>query len=345
VRSALCFVVVALGACSLEPIDVSDKACPCGPGFVCDDATNRCVAMVGGDGGMGCEPAVVATDFGASWATANVIRWAWTPSGEASALLRYEIHVARSVDELGTSSAVVFGPDENPELGDYVLPRTGGADDVVEHTMTHGLDPMTDYVGRLVAVDTSLCEFRSAPAAISTTLMPPESFLLFGDTPTPGNPFPGTIRVVEEGSERYLEHVPDDDAECVMSGEGVCSQNIRWMGIGLDASDISEGEFANVALLEAVVTNDSDVSSFYSRIWLQVGDRFFRLEPFTYRASPEPRTYQVPLRVLDSDGTPLTHADLAGNTVDEVNVGGQWSRTAPGGGQGRVRIHSLRIAY
>ncbi len=345
-RIVVTLVVVALaGACSLEPIDVSDKSCPCAPGFVCDEALDRCRAVAVMDGGMDCEPLVTATDFQASWATSNVIRWRWSPSGTATDLLRYEIHVATSPDELGTPSAQVFGPDDNAELGGYVLPRTGGPDDVVDATMTFGLDPMTDYVGQLVAVDTSLCEFRSAPAAISTTLFPPESLLLFGDTPTPGGPFPGTIRVVEEGSERYLEHVPDDDAECIMSGEGVCSQNLRWTGIGLDASDVSEGEFVNLAYLEAVVENDSDVSSFYSRLWLTVSERIYRLEPFTYRAGADRRTYQVPLRVLDSDGTRLSHAELSTNPIDEVNVGGQWSRTGAGGGQGRVRIHSLTIRY
>ena len=36
-------VVVLVAACSIEAVDVANKGCPCGAGYVCDDARNVCV--------------------------------------------------------------------------------------------------------------------------------------------------------------------------------------------------------------------------------------------------------------------------------------------------------------
>jgi len=49
-------LLALLVACSIEDVDVSNKACPCGDGWVCDSARNTCVrpeelAVVGGGGG------------------------------------------------------------------------------------------------------------------------------------------------------------------------------------------------------------------------------------------------------------------------------------------------------
>ena len=42
-RAFVGVVVVGLGvACSVD-VDLSNKACPCGAGYVCDDAKNLCV--------------------------------------------------------------------------------------------------------------------------------------------------------------------------------------------------------------------------------------------------------------------------------------------------------------
>lgn len=44
-RSRLALATIALLApgCVLGPVDLESKPCPCGPGYVCDDARNRCV--------------------------------------------------------------------------------------------------------------------------------------------------------------------------------------------------------------------------------------------------------------------------------------------------------------
>ena len=333
-------------ACSLEPIDVSAKRCPCAQGYECNVAIDRCEP----NGEPTCAPAVTVAGFRGSWATANVIRWDWEPSGDRDSFVRYEIEIAEDPMDLGTERAVVFGPDDNPELGGYVLQRTGGADDVVTHTMTDGHVPRATYAARIVAVDTSLCEFRSEVFAVTTTLDPPEELVLFRDASSPGSPFPGTIRIAGDGTDAFLEHDPSSDMECIASGEGVCSQNLRFLGIGASGSAISAGEFANTAMLEVAVANDTDLPSFFSRVWIRLGDgRIFRLEPFTFRNRPDYRVLQVPLRELRDGENALTHADLQASPIDEVNVGGQWSRcaeaeAAPCTG-GRVRIDEARIRY
>ena len=334
--------LVALG-CAVEPVDLSEKRCPCAEPFVCDMARDRCVSAR-----LDCDAR--AEGFRAVWSTANVIRWEWAPRGERSSFVRYELEVAERPEDLGTSAARIIGPDENPELGGYVLPRTGGADDVVTSTMSYDHDSETTYVARLLVTDTTFCTFRSEMAAISTTLDPPEELVLYGGPrPDPGFPVPGDLEIVDDGAGGMAtQHVPSRDPECLDSGEGVCSQNIRWSGLDVSAADISEGEHGNVAMLEVELTNDTDTASFFSRVWIQIGG-FHRLEPFTIPSAR--RVYQVPLRVLvgDDGATTLTHATLQAAAVEEVNVGGQWSRCAPGESPecfgGRVLLHRASIRY
>lgn len=338
---ALLALAALTSGCVVEPVDLTNRRCPCARGFTCLEATQTC-----------CEPAVRAEGFQAAWATANVIRWEWQPVGDGDHLVRYELEVAERPEDLGTDRARIITPDENPELGGFVLERTGGDGDVVTATMTFDHDPRTTYVGRLIATDTDFCPFRSEVAAISTTLDPPETIPLFRDRSSMGGPFPDSIAVVDDGmGGARLEHTPSRDPECVESGEGVCSQNLRWNGFDVPASAISQGEFANTAMVEVQVANVTDTPSFYSRVWLQVADRLFRLEPFTYRNGPDYRTYQVPLHALvDARGRALDHTFLAESRLFEFNVGGQWSRCAagespPGCVGGRVLIRQAQIRY
>jgi len=50
-RLAAVAAALLLCACSVDPVDFSDKTCPCDQGFVCDTARDRCVEMLPGDGG------------------------------------------------------------------------------------------------------------------------------------------------------------------------------------------------------------------------------------------------------------------------------------------------------
>ena len=220
------FVSLALGlpGCVVEPVDLSGKGCPCAPGFRCDEGADRCVRD-----GAECDALVTVEGFRAAWATANVIRWEWEPAGDREDFVRYEIEIAERVEDLGTERARVVDADENPELGSFVLPRTGGADDVVTHSATFAHAAEATHVAQLLVTDRAFCTFRSAMAGISTTLDPPEEIVLFRDArPDPGFAVPSQLSVVDDGSGNFVtEHVPSRDAECVASGEGVCSQNLR----------------------------------------------------------------------------------------------------------------------
>lgn len=326
----------SLVGCGFKSVDLSGKECPCAPGFECDDATGLCVSSTGN-----CEPLVTATSFRARWSTANVVWWDWEPLGNRDDFVRYELHVAERPEDLGTDRAIVFGPDDNPELGGFVLQRTRGADDIVTSTMTHDLEPNRTYAARLVAIDSAFCEFQSEVAAVSTTLDPPAEIVIFRDDIT-GSPFPRTISAVDG----TLEHVPDMDVECVMSGDTVCSQNLRLISLGLGLSHISPGEFANTAFVEVSVSTDAAVHSFFSRVWLGFdAGGTFQIEPFTIRANGEARVMQFPLTELANAGTLLEHAVATSSPLEQFNLGGQWARRTPDDQPARVRLDEIRIRY
>lgn len=336
-------LALSAAGCGIEPVDFGDKRCPCASGWSCDDAADRC-----------CQPDVVVDDFRASWRTANTIRWQWVPRGDRARFVRYEVHLATRPADLGTDAAVVFGPDDNPELGGFVLQRTGGADDLVTHTTTGGLEPSTAYVAQLVVVDAGSCPFRSDVAAASTSLDPPEEIVIFRDDPPPGSAMPPAFLPVADatGGGRHLEHRPDEDPECIMSGEGVCSQNLRYRDMGLDLSDISQGELANTAFFEVSVASDAAVPSFFSRVWLSFDDctHIYRIEPFTIPADGEFRVLQYPLQELrDERGVALTREVLdssaGGSLLCEFCVGGIWGRRTTGGAPARVRVDEVRVRY
>lgn len=346
-RSVVALVSLCFAGCVVEPVDLTDKRCPCAAPATCDEATQRCVG-----GPDGCDPLVSVNDFSARWATAHDIWFDWTPVGEREDFVSYAIEIVADTPDF--SNATVVDADANPELGGYVLPRTGGADNVVTHTAVRGLERSTLYHARLVVTDRSSCVYRSAPAAIRTTMEGPEPVPIYTGPrpPPPAFPIPDDLDVVDDGmGGECTEHRPLDDDECVMSEEGVCSQNIRWSGLEVDASDISEGELSELAYLEIVLTTDVNVPSFYSRFWLQTsGGGIYRVEPFTIPAGLERATLEVPVDQLVDGDRALDHATLQAETISEVNVGGQWSKCAADEApdecmRGRVLLHSAIIRY
>lgn len=346
--AALLGVVALSTGCSLEPLDLAEKRCPCATGYQCDDARDRCVAV----GGPTCTPAISPTGFRAAWSTANAIRYEWVPAGGPDAFVRYELHIAERPEDLGTARARIVGPSENPELGGYVLPRLRGSDDLVTATTVDGLRASTTYAAELVAIDTSFCAFHSEVAARATSLEPPAEIVIFRDADPPGSPSPPAFLPVDDGmGGRVLEHRPDEDPECIASGEMLCSQNLKLTGLDLDLSRVTEGSFASVAFLELSIASDSTSPSFFGRVWLNFegGAHIFRIEPITIRANGSFHVLQVPLRVL-SDGTrTLTQPDLAlaagGTPLFEFNVGGNWSRRTAADAPVRVHVDEIRVRY
>src|SRR4051794_16678745 len=52
-RGAMALMVLVSG-CSLAPLDISEKACPCASGWTCDTPANRCVRELASDPGTTC---------------------------------------------------------------------------------------------------------------------------------------------------------------------------------------------------------------------------------------------------------------------------------------------------
>lgn len=319
---------LASSSCVIESLDLSDRRCPCATGYVCRPALDRC-----------CRPAIEIQGFRASWATANSIRWEWSPRADPSRFLRYELVIAENSADLvaRTGTAIVFDETINPELGGFVLPRTSGNEDIVTATITDGLRPGTTYLARLQAFDNELCPAATDVAIAETTIDPPETIEIYRDeaiggaNPTNFQPVPDP-----EGG-MHLAWGTREDMECMVSGRDLCPNNLRRGGFDVPIDRISRGAFESAertAMLEMTVTHDSSTPSFYSKVWLRVVEngscgRPFQLEPMTLRAARAGQTVtqriQVPLAALQADDASAARLSFEGLTsVCEFNVGGAW---------------------
>jgi hypothetical protein len=110
---------LAVASCAVE-VELAGKSCPCTSEYECDPLTQRCVINA-------C--AVSAKDFRVLWSTPTTMALAWTSTGDLEALLRYQVIVAESEEDLASRSgtAVVISDDTNPELAVF-----GGFEDAGE---------------------------------------------------------------------------------------------------------------------------------------------------------------------------------------------------------------------
>jgi hypothetical protein len=328
-RRALFLVLVS--SCTLEPIDLEDKRCPCTDGFVCNVASDRC-----------CTPAVSVEDFHGAWSTPGAILWQWTPIERDRARLdSYELRLADTVEGLD-AAAMIFGDTTNPELRGFVREGTGGAEDVVVSTMTPGLAPNHRYFARLTAFGANGCHFVSEAVSFTTSAEAAtgNEVVLFETGGEPFEPAPGGmfVRAGDAGDQRLEYRVP-------ACGNARCSENLKLNGSvvlstgGGPAPGITEGGLATTAYLELSLEVSKGPHSFFSRVWLQFeSGAIYQLEPFTLLTDGMPHVYQVPLRVLRSAERALAHSDLT-TPMTQFNVGGQW----PAGGL--VVVDDVRIRW
>ena len=356
------WVALAVGGCVIE-VEIEGKRCPCVEGFVCDEGLDRCVRQT-------CTPKVTVTDFAAAWATSNTIRWTWTPVGDEGDLLRYELHVAETREQLGTEAARVYTAEDNPELGAFSIPVVGT---IVTSTRSDELEPATDYVAQLRVIDDELCEYGSAVAAETTVPTLPSRLTLFRDELPPGE-FDGGLAELapehiqltedDDGSGGFhLAYAPADDDMCnpdvpeAVDLRGTCGQPLRLRRMNRSlvpdpmqpaAGGLRDGNMGT-AFLELQVANDSPVPSYNSVLWLRFGDCFdetyrFLFDGFTFRSQSEYVTLQVPLSALVSADGPLTFPVLdtnaGGETLCSVAIGSAWHRD-----ESRVRIDNIVIRY
>jgi hypothetical protein len=310
--------VFFIAACTLAPIDDSIKSCPCAPGYVCDEElTNTCYRPMNAN--QDCVPAITVSDFDADWATQNSIHWRWTPHGDPQELLRYEIHVVSTVER---ARRRVIGPDENSELGDFHR-RSSATTDVLVDSITYEHEANTDYIGRIVAIDRNLCEFRSDVRGISTLSSPTGENVLLDDC-TVGDGDPDSMEILGIGDDCRLQHIPLRDPECTPDFQrlGVCPQNLKWNNFRFDRPPLDPGRFQR-AVFEVRVANRTNAAASWGRIWVAFGEHYFEIEPMTIENGPDFRSFQAPLHQLrDEMQAPLDLAFFEAHTLDQVNVGG-----------------------
>ncbi|MFO0727354.1 MAG: hypothetical protein U1E65_26490 [Myxococcota bacterium] len=333
-RFAVLGCLLLLG-CVIPGLELGGRACPCAPGYSCDPSTERCLATPGG------QASIQVSSFGVAWVTPNQIRWTWTATGTPDQLREYRLVVGTSEADVAseTGSARVYGPAQNPELGRYFLPRTGGESPVLA-TTSDGLQPSTLYVGRLTATDVSGRVSITNFASQRTADPPLGSVLIFEDQDTAGFSIPHEMSLSTD-----RPHSGSHDYELVQScAEAACFTYLRRQDIGVELSPIPEGSFLTGAYLELSVAYGGDVPSYYSaaRLWFGDGSvmHLYYYNGFTIPQDDTWHTIQVPLRAMlaQDEITPLQFSGLAGGLF-EFAVGGYWQNGA------RVRIDSIRIWY
>jgi hypothetical protein len=348
VRALLCSLLAvgtwALPGCIVEPVDLSDRACPCATGFACNRILDRC-----------CQPTTeLVRDFREQWSTATTIRWTWEPiPSEEVGFMAYELWIAQSEADLTSRSgtARLFDSGVNPELGGLNLSQTASAEDLVVHTTTDELTPNTTYLAQLFAIDATGCPFASEIAVGRTTGNPLLRIPLFVDELL-GSPYPADYVLVPDPAPPSMEMHWNTIGSPSCDGDPDCGENLRLISMDVPADHIMRSSFEGdrrVAMLEMTVRTTGMTHSSHSRVWLRFTDAdgvcggrcgiHFKVEPFTLRAgSPEvPMTHRLEfplaeLRYTYRSGDPsdptcvmdraLSYEELT--SVCEVNFGGKW---------------------
>jgi hypothetical protein len=353
--AALVLVVPLAGACSVGDLELAGKACPCAEGWQCDAASNVCVPMavsgqggggsgsggapsggggLGGDGGSGTPGpgAIQVTDLHVVWTTPNWIRWEWASEGTPDELLRYELVTGTSAEDVEsrTGSAIVWTAEQNPELGRFFLPATGGEDQVIA-TMTDEHLPSTEYYGALTAVDTANRRSTSNVAAGRTSDPPGHELVIFSDEATPGYSIPDTFVLSDRDPYAGTHHYDYQLESCAEPTEPMCFEILRRQGLGTDLTGITQGAFSTTAYVELALASGGPTPSYWSQLRIQVGTDgdadSYLLGAWTIRADGDYRLYQFPLRAIGWDG-PMPYEALA-RGLHELGVGGNWTAGVP----------------
>ncbi|HWB74575.1 MAG TPA: hypothetical protein VG755_06460, partial [Nannocystaceae bacterium] len=284
------------------------------------------------------DAAVQVAELRAAWATPNTVRWSWDAEGRADDLRDYELVVGPSeADVLATSHRCrVFTRVDNPELGHFLLPRTGG-EDPVRATITDGHAPDAAVFARLWAIDTSGRRHASNVASIHTAAAPIAEVVVFADerphgfaipelTVSDARPFAGTHHL------QFVSHCETPH----------CFANLRWQDLRVPLQGMTPGDWATTAYLELAVAVDGDATSWWSqlRVWFDGRslDDVGHFNSFALRSDGEYRVLQVPLRAFTfRDG--LAPAQQLEHDLFELGLGGWWPPGAI------VRIDEVRVRW
>lgn len=284
------------------------------------------------------DAAVQVAELEAEWATPNAVRWRWHAEGRADALRDYQLVTGPSeADVLAASERCrVFTRADNPELGHFLLPRTGGEDPVLA-TITDEHAPDTLVFAQLVAIDTAGRRATSNVASVHTAAKPVAEIVVFDDERPHGFPMPALALSTARpfAGTHHLQFV----SECTPPE---CFANLRWQDLRVPLVGLTAGDYATTAYLELAVAVDGAATSWWSqlRVWYDGRslERVGHFNSFALRTDGEYRVLQVPLRAFrfapGTDG-----ATELGHGLFELGLGGWWP---PGA---LVRIDEVRIRW
>lgn len=362
VASALALPAVYAFGCTVDPLDLSNKRCPCASGFVCDTSIDACVpsgdgglrARDGGDGGPdgGGKDAggrIVVFNLRSTWATGNGIRWDWQVLGDAAEFDRYEVITGPRAEDVRARASTTkrYDAASNPELG-----RFGGrATDPAARpfgmwTVTDGHEEGQNVFAQVVAYDKAGgMTVTEIPSETTTrpraTLVLYENGIADGGAPTPSstktstsNPFEGT---------QCLEQTVD------CAGAATCDRSAGVQGMdGKSVSAIDATDFDR-AYLELAIRG-TNVPGSFSDVTLLVGADGcgvpcrMRFSGVSFGPGPADwRRVQIPLRVLkrsDGTGAALNYAELGNRNYRTHGflLSGTWAdETVVGLDQARIR--------
>ena len=273
------------------------------------------------------------------WTTPNSIRWRWDSAGNPDQLVGFELVTGTTEEDVRnrTGGAVVWSAAQNPELGRYLLPATGGDEPVVATTTDeHALS--TEYYGQLTAIDTANRRSATNVASGRTSDTPTSTVVIFHDTDTPGYSIPDDVvlstRLPYAGTHHY------DYLESCGAGENACFETLRRQGLSTNLSSISQGAFSTTAFIEFAIATEGPTPSYWSQVRIMTGTdgntELWMNQGWTIRADGTYRLVQIPLRVFGVDA-PMPYEELA-RGLFEVGVGGNWqdgSRTM----LDEIRVH------
>lgn len=242
----------SVSGCSVDPVDLSGKSCPCEGGWHCVDG--ECVAGQP-DAGPGCgEPGnYELQSFAAGWRTQNALQWAWetAPDVEGDDLLHATVVIGTDEPEVERCACAlargercdesadlrVVDDTDNPELAyDTRDNRTGGPEPV-RSTVTSGLEPDTVYAATLLAFDTTGGVSRTPVAFNRTGREAERAVTVFDDGTTEnGYPIPACFETGADGFTHYVQCPPPEGERggCKIEADP-CPEDSRWPGASSDA--------------------------------------------------------------------------------------------------------------
>jgi eukaryotic-like serine/threonine-protein kinase len=289
--------------------------------------------------------AIAVDELAPRWVTPNSVRWSWRADGPSEAFLRYELAVSQRREAVEAFAAdVVWGPEHNPELGHFMLPRTSG--DRVLATTTDGLEPDRVYYARLRSIDIRGQHTSTPVVAIRTPLAAARSIPIYSDDAgqhaAARDEYPPCLSRSDQapyrGTSHYRYAVACDDhggGSCgATSSLAACWENLSLKLDPIEIRKLNAGTF-ETAYLEVSVALDESDPAFWSYVAVETPSGRWQLDTLTMRADGRYRRYQLPLQEFAREGQVLRYVDLS--AVVGVQVGGLWTNG------GVVRIDEIHL--